>query len=169
MKSKCTCTTGQVTYNLRSTINVQVLFPDFAGNLRAQKPNKAQRKRENITGVQYFPGFWSCLRAHEQEWCQLHLIVYSLFILLPHYLRQLPFSPPPPPEYATTDRVRLPLGPGGHAKAYDRVAPQPLNKADTTMTMYPAAADPSANHRASGDASVIAPVSGINNVFYSLF
>ena len=29
-------------------------------------------------GVQYFPGFWSCLRAHQQEWCQLCLIVFIL-------------------------------------------------------------------------------------------
>ena len=43
-----------VRYKVHSTI----IFPgsrvsNFAGNLRAQKLNKAQTKRENITGVQY--------------------------------------------------------------------------------------------------------------------
>ena len=32
-------------YDLFSTINVQVFFSDFAGNLRVQKPNKAQTKQ----------------------------------------------------------------------------------------------------------------------------
>ena len=46
-------------YEVRSTIN----FPgsrvsDSAGNLRAQKLNKAQTKRVNVTGVQYFCGLW---------------------------------------------------------------------------------------------------------------
>ena len=30
---------------------------NFAENLRAQKPNKAQTKRENISSIQYFIGF----------------------------------------------------------------------------------------------------------------
>ena len=85
-------------------------FSDFAGNSRTRKPKKLQTKRANITGVQYFCGIWSRLRAHEQERCQLRLIVYPLFILFLHNLRQLPFLPPPPPEYAT------PTSTGGHDK-----------------------------------------------------
>ena len=70
-------------------------FSDFAGNLRVQKPNKAQTKRANITGVQY-------LRAYHQVVSTFSFILYSLFILLPHYLCQLPFSHPPlpPPKHA---------------------------------------------------------------------
>ena len=97
-------------YVVHSTIT----FPgsrvsDFAGNSRARKLNKAQTKRVNITCVQYFHGLCYCLRTHQQEWCQLRLIIYPLFITFPHYLRQLPFSPPPPPriERAATDRVCL--------------------------------------------------------------
>ena len=66
-----------------------VVFSDFAGNLRAQKPNKAQTKRTNITGVQYFPGLWYCLRTHQREWCQLCFIIYPLFMTRTHNLRQL--------------------------------------------------------------------------------
>ena len=63
---------------------------NFAGNSRAQKPNKAQKKQANITGVQYFCDIWCCLHAHEQEWCQLRLIcVYPLFLLLPHNFKYL--------------------------------------------------------------------------------
>ena len=61
---------------------------------------KAQKKRLNITDVQYFHRLWSCLRTHKQVWGQLCLIVYLLFILLLHNLRQLPFSPPLPLHYA---------------------------------------------------------------------
>ena len=55
-------------YEVRSAIN----FPgsrvsDFSGNSRAQKINKAQTKRVNITGVHYFYGLWYCLRAQQQE------------------------------------------------------------------------------------------------------
>ena len=42
------------------------------------------------------------------------------------------------------------------------------NKFNTTTTTYLIAADLSANHRASGDASVITAVSGINNIFPSV-
>ena len=80
-------------------INVQ-FFPDFVGNSRVRKPKKAQTNKEHIMGVQYFPGIWSCLSVHKQEWCQLHPIVYPLLITLYHNLLQLPLSPPPPPEYA---------------------------------------------------------------------
>ena len=112
---------------------------------------------------------------------------YPLFVLLPHSLRQLPFSPPPLSEYPATDRVRLPLGLGGYAKSYDHVAPWLPSEGDTMIMMYPAAADLSTNHRASRDASIISPrrllqrppltleiifqastMSGIKNVVYSL-
>ena len=33
-------------------------FPEFAGNLCAQKFNKAQEKQDNITCIQTFEGFW---------------------------------------------------------------------------------------------------------------
>ena len=83
---------GVDAYEVRSTINFPgSRFSDFAGKLHAQKLNKAQIKRVDITGMQYFYGIWYCLRAHQQEWCQLFLIVYPLFITLPHNLRQLPF------------------------------------------------------------------------------
>ena len=85
-------------------------------------------------------------------------ILNPFYITLPHNLHQLPFSPPPPQptECASTDRVCLPLGSGRHAKSYDRVAPRPPNKADMKTKTYPAEDEISANHRASGDASVIA-------------
>ena len=74
--------------------------------------------------------------------------VYSLFVSFPHNLHQLTLSPPLPPEYAVTARVRLHLGLGGHAKAYNRVTPRPSNEADMMSTMYPTDADLSVNHRA---------------------
>ena len=44
-------------YEVRSTIYfLGYQVSDFAENLRAQKLNKAQAKRVNITGVQYFRG-----------------------------------------------------------------------------------------------------------------
>ena len=118
-------------------IDVQVFFSDFVGSSRVQKPNKSQKERAHITGIQYFPVIWSCLHAHQQDLCQLLPIVYPPFITLSHNLCQLPFLPPPPPEYATTNRLLLPLGLSGHAKSYDRVAPRPLIKVDTTRTTYP--------------------------------
>ena len=33
--------------------------PDFAGNMSAQKLNKTQTKRSNITGIYHFHGIWS--------------------------------------------------------------------------------------------------------------
>ena len=50
---------GVDAYEVRSTINFlgsRVSY--FAGNLHAQKLNKAQTKRVNIMGVHYFLGFW---------------------------------------------------------------------------------------------------------------
>ena len=38
--------------------NCPMFFSDLSGNSHLQKPNKAQKKRANITGVQYFCGLW---------------------------------------------------------------------------------------------------------------
>ena len=67
--------------------------------------------------------------------------IYSIFITLPNYLRQLTILPPPPPlppTYydPTTDRLSRPLGTGGHAKSYNRFAPWQRKEADTTMITY---------------------------------
>ena len=45
-------------------VPVFLFFLDFAGNLRARKPNKAQKKRVNITGIQYFCGLGSFSRIN---------------------------------------------------------------------------------------------------------
>ena len=55
-------------------------FSDFTGNSCVQKPNKSQTKQVHITGLQYFPGLWSLLHVHQQEWCKLCPIIYPLFI-----------------------------------------------------------------------------------------
>ena len=98
------------------------------------------------------------LCRHQQDWCQPCLIIYTLFIALTHKLRQLTFLPPPPQpiECVATDRVRRTLSLGRRVKAYDRVAPQPLNDADMTMMEYPTVSELSANQCASGNASIIA-------------
>ena len=53
-------------------------------------------------GVHYFHGVFSCLHAHQHEWCQLLFIFYPLLIKISHYLHQIPFLPLPPPEYDTS-------------------------------------------------------------------
>ena len=125
---------------------------DFAGNLRVRKTNKAQTNRAHITGVRYYPGLWSCLRAHQQEWCQLCPIIHPLFITLPHNFHRLHSSPPPPAEY---------VAPPGFGRDWKIIwplqTPDRRNGADTTRTTYPAAANLSASRRASRDASIISP------------
>ena len=69
--------------------NNSQVFPGFAGNSRARKPNKSQTKRANITSIQYFLVFL-CVSTGVNF---VFYLLYPLFILLPHYLRQLPFSP----------------------------------------------------------------------------
>ena len=70
--------------------------------------SKAQTKRANITGVQYFRGLWYWLHAHQQEWYQLRLLslIFSVLNFLticanspfrPHHRNQQ--SAPPPSEY----------------------------------------------------------------------
>ena len=61
-------------------------FGDFSGNSLTQKSSKAQTNLSNITGVHYF-------RMYQQVVSTLSFILYLLFILLPHYFHQLPFSP----------------------------------------------------------------------------
>ena len=57
-------------------------------------------KASEHNGVQYFPRVWSCLRAHEQEWCQLRLIVFILslfyFLRCPLSTGIFPVAHPPP-------------------------------------------------------------------------
>ena len=78
-------------------------FSDFAGNVHARKPKKSHTKLANIMGIHYFSGFWNCLRAHEEEWCQLSLImfiIYSFYSLLIcanfYFCLHLLHSTPPP-------------------------------------------------------------------------
>ena len=82
------------TYELQSTINVQVLG-GFAVISCARRSNKAQTNQAKITGVKYF-----C--AYQQVVSTSSFILYPIFILLPHYLQQLTFwpRPSPPREYA---------------------------------------------------------------------
>ena len=63
-------------YKVRSAINVHGFSSDVLGNTRARKPNKAQTKRENITGVrlQHFS-------AYEHVVSNLYFSIYPLFIL----------------------------------------------------------------------------------------
>ena len=70
--------------------NMSLFYSDFTGNLHARKPNIAHTKKLNIMGVYYF-----C--THQQVVKTSYFILYPIFILLPHYLLQLPLSPPPPP------------------------------------------------------------------------
>ena len=93
-------------------------LPGFSGFLfctklaRIKTQQGTQTKKSNIRGVHYFLGIWSCLCVHQQEWCQLLLMVYPLYILFPHNLCQLPFSPSTLPEYAAIilNYVSVPLG-----------------------------------------------------------
>ena len=61
--------------------------------------NKTKQSTEKVSEHNRSTVFLSdlVLCGHQQEWCQLCLIIYPLFITLTHNLRQLPFSPPPPP------------------------------------------------------------------------
>ena len=77
-------------------------FFNFTGNLCAQKPNKAQRKRASRTGVNY-------LCVYHKVVSTSSFILYPPFILLTHYLHQLPFSLLSPPllEYAPPCLARI--------------------------------------------------------------
>ena len=75
------CALSYDVHDLWSSLNFQI-FLDFAGNTRAQNPNKAQKKRVNITGVKYF-------RLYQYVVSNSSFILYPLLILLTHYLQQL--------------------------------------------------------------------------------
>ena len=63
---------------------------DFAGKLRAQKPNKAETKGVNIPVVQYFLGIWSYAVINSSG---VNLVVSFILSLL-HFLKicaKLPF------------------------------------------------------------------------------
>ena len=62
---------------------------DFSGNLRAQKLNKEQTKRANITGVQYFRGLWYFSQINRSGINFFSFIFYHF----PHNLIQLLFYP----------------------------------------------------------------------------
>ena len=135
-------------YNLRSTINVQFFF----GFCRKLARTKTQQGTDKASEHNWHTVFSQdlVLHGHLQERCQLCLIIiYPLFITLPHNLLQTSLFA----SASVTNRVLCPLGLGRHAKAYDHVALQPPIEVDTTMTMYPVAADLSDNHRASGNVS----------------
>ena len=57
---------------------------------RAHKNLKAHINKVGVTGIQYFPDVWYFLRMHQKEWYQLCIVVYYIFVLPPHHLRQPP-------------------------------------------------------------------------------
>ena len=70
------------------------------------------------------------LRGHKQEWCQLRLIIYHIFITLPQKFHQIPFSSPPPPpqpsEYTAT------FGLVGHVRQ-PRIADKGQSRSDASL------------------------------------
>ena len=88
-------------------------------------------------------------RTHQQNWRQIYFIVYPLFVLLPHNLRQLLFSPPPltpplpppptPPEQAASIIYRVPVT-TGVAFLYLIHQPLPSHRYDGPVQVPPAAA-----------------------------
>ena len=111
----------------------------FAGDLCAQKLNKAQTKQVDTTGLNCFTGFWYWLCVHQQKLCQLCLVVYDLFITLPHSFCQILFSPILPPEYATAlVRVGTYISPNLRHRQpciqYVKLRPLPLSAAPLQET-----------------------------------
>ena len=105
--------------------------------MHAQKLSKTQTKQANIMGVQYFPGLWYCLQVHQQEWCKLCLIIYSLFISLPHKLHQLLlFS-------SSTESVHRPQHRRSYGDLWPHIPPTPDEANLTTMNPPPDSANPS--------------------------
>ena len=69
-------------YELHSTIispGSRIL--DFTGNLRAQKLNKAQTKRANITGAQHNSQGSACSGVN----FVLTFLFYSIFVIIPTF------------------------------------------------------------------------------------
>ena len=84
-----------MTYEVHSTIiSPGSRVSDFAGNLCAQKLNKEQTNRANITGVKYVSAYQQGLVLSTFSFISYHLS--SLYV--PHnFSPNFPFSPPPPP------------------------------------------------------------------------
>ena len=53
---------GRLLFDIQPLVREKIpgFFSDFSGNSCVQKPNKAQKKRANIMGVQYFCGLCYC-------------------------------------------------------------------------------------------------------------
>ena len=120
-------------------------FPAFSRKLAPTKTEKITDKAiKHNRGAVFLQAL--VLLGNQQEWCQLCLIVHSLFITLPQNLRQLPFSPPPP-------SVCSPLGVGRHARYYNNLSPELLT--GTPHNNAPAASDLSVYHNALRYAYVI--------------
>ena len=103
-----------IIYEVHSTI----IFPgsrvsDFSRNSRAQKLNKAQTDKVSEHNRRAVFSRVLIFHTHQQKWRHLCFILYPLFILLPHNLRQLPFSPPPPLEHTAAILDRMSVPPGG--------------------------------------------------------
>ena len=57
------------TFSQRKNVPV---FPDFAGNSRAQKMNKAQTKRASVTGVKHFRAYQQVVSTSSNHLSSLH-------------------------------------------------------------------------------------------------
>ena len=95
----------------------------FLRKVARTKTQKSTNKVSEHNGRTLFSRVLALItRAWTGEVSTSSFSFYPLFVLLPHYLGQLPFSLPP--QYAATGRVCLPpLGLGRNAKSYDRVFP----------------------------------------------
>ena len=129
--------------DLRSTINVQI-FSDFAVNLRAQNPNKAQTKLVNIMGVYYY--------ARIIRWCQLCLLSFiislhltsSLFaptsLLASTSASATAVVPPPHPSIPVRHkkevRPRFPLPPNRRQGPFSATETDPLSTELPIDTSY---------------------------------
>ena len=127
--------------------NVPVFF-GFCRKLVRMKTNKSTYK-ESEHNIQYY-----C--AYQQVMSTLSFILYPLFILFPHYFWQLPFFHPPllPLEYSDPP-VRAGIG-----NVYTALPP----------TSYKPLPPPSLStyHRASVEASVVAPAADSNEYLPTL-
>ena len=84
-------------------INFQGFF-DFFRRLARTKTEQITDKARKHNGHTIFLRYL-VLHTHKQEWIQLCMEIYPIFITLTYNLHQLPFLPPlmlpPPTEYAT--------------------------------------------------------------------
>ena len=108
--SSCDYNQSEIYIRCSQKQNVPDSFRFFRKLVRT-KTKQITDKESKHNSIIFF--FWALvLYRHQQEWSQLCLILYTLFITLHHHLFQLPISPLTPPE-------RQPIGTGGHEKAYD--------------------------------------------------